>query len=236
MALVLAGVLFICAFPASAAAFPGAAARQTWSNGTPVTGAFGVKGKIRAYPRPTYGLKVSSMYIRKYNDPYRNFVEVGYTATGANPPSNPDGSPIPANHDPWLFTARAINEEYKVQDFYDKAFPVNGWTEVSLRNTSGNDNWYVYYGSTKVLTWWDITTMILGEPWVGQERSISSIDARASQMYMQYFDKDGSTYTWYDWRYGRSVFADQLNPSFYWRTNLLDTSAHKIYCDDHTNY
>jgi len=199
-----------------------AGAIQTWSNGNQVTGAYGVSGTLRAYAKPSTGTRVNSIYVRDPVFPNTWLVEVGWTATG----SSPVPSSLPANHDPWLFAARISNGDYYPADYFTSPFTVDGWTNVSLSRFGDND-WRVNYKGAQVGSFWDNITM--GTPWVGEERSNTSMDGRASMQWMKLQLSDG---TWDDWWY---MEVKETDGSYTWWDNHLQDSNHHIYADDHQN-
>jgi hypothetical protein len=204
----------------------GAGGWATWSNGSSLT-AYGNRGEVYAYTRPSSGAKVNSIYVRAPGDPNGYLVEAGYTSTGSNPPSG-----LPANHDPWFFSVNMYAGVYTADDFsYQYGLPVGERTRVSLVNTSGAHNWDVYYAGTHVTTWWD-TAFMYGYLTVGEERSLTSVDARASITYMERLAREGSAYTWYYWWNG---VGDGYDDAYSFRFNHVGDSNHWVYCDDHNN-
>ncbi len=210
----------------------GCGGRQTWSDGSDVKNAYGVMGTMYAYPRPSVGAKVNSMYVRNPDLPNHWGVEVGYSATGLYAPP-----PLPWSRDPWMFSARMKNGDYSVKDFgYLLPFPVNQRTTVSLQRR-GNDDWDIYYGSTLVDTWWDMPQLIQGTPTAAEERDVHSVDPRASITWMKTKMSSGS---WVYWWHGKTngvagPAADTLNPAFRFRFNRVGDSNHWVYCDDKDN-
>ena len=195
----------------------GSLMHETWSDGSKVNGAYGTKADIYSYGRTSTGVKVNSIYLRDAIYPDAALVEVGYTAT--------------ASHDPWLFSARYIRGQYGDHDWVDHLFPYNYRTTVKLQNTSGNDNWAVYYAAENVITWWDVVAndtkhLEYGSPYVGEERSTTAIAGNASFTANQYLYKSGGNWVWGNWNYGELNYADG---SWYWHADELRNWNHHAY-------
>lgn len=214
-----------CATPAFALAYQ-ANGIATWSDGSWLT-AYGNRGEVYAYARPSSGAKVNSIYVRAPGDPNDYLVEAGYAATGSNPPSG-----LPANHNPWFFSVNVVAGVYYAEQFnYQYGLPVGERTRVSVINTSGLHTWDVYYAGNYVMSWYD-TDFMYGYLTVGEERSLTSVDARASITYMRRLAQEGSSYTWYYWWNG---VRNGQDGAYYFRFNHVGDSNHWVYCDDHDN-
>lgn len=193
-----------------------------WSDGTKITTAYANRGDMYAYARPSTGVKVNSIYVMAPGDPFRYLVEVGYTSTGSNAPDLPD------NENPWFFAATKKAGVYGADDWFNLHLPVGERTTVGLQNTTGSETWEAYYETTLKRRWYD-RDFDYGMLMVGEERSNTSIDARASITNMRRMD---ASYDWYYWWHGYKFQEDEL---YQFRFNHVGDSNHWVYCDDHWN-
>lgn len=224
------GIWCIAAFviqPPAALAYSVAGGIARWSDDTYVTNAKGNRGEMYAYPRPTTTEKVCSIYVRDPIYPSYYVVELGYSATGAYP-YNGD----PANHDPFLFTARMRAGEYLARNYTSTPFPVNQRTSVRIQNTSSWDDWAMFYNDLALTPWYDML-FTHGRPDVSEERWDLQVDGRASITYMKLMQPDLS---WAHWWHGvGDDYDDGLTQWYSFRFNHVGDSNHWVYCDDHNN-
>lgn len=201
---------------------------QTWSDGRTVTGAYGNSGDLYAYPRPSYGSRVNSVYIKSPSLPDLYGVELGWASNGMDPML----AGATANTGPYLFTARKEAGVYSSHHYTATQFIVGSRRDVQLK-ARGDDDWDLWIDQSMVGTWWD-TGVPYGTPWVGEERSNTAyIDGRASMTDMGYAYKSGGAIYWNHWGFGTTLWSDLDGYRFRW--NHIGDPNRWAYSDDHDN-
>lgn len=203
---------------AQAKLYRGCAGQAYWSSGSKATGV-GNMADVYVYPRPTYDLRVNSLYVQSPTDSGATGVEIGWTSS--------------PTHNPWPFTVWYDGGMATPVDWPSVSLPVNSRISFEIANTSNGDDWQMYMGGILYKNWPN-TGMNSGWPVNAEERNSGSDDGRASMTNCQLLKKTGGVYDWTWWSDGGRAL-DAYDTPYYFRFNHVTDANHWVYCDDHNN-